>query len=172
MEELFLYINSTLMPVHSRHLNAPYDKNAWETNGSIDLIGLYGVIDRVIEKAHSTIEMSKDTKLWNLQKRLWYFAHTDIQLSLLGDGIEAWKRYRDSSSLSLPLSLEDELTLVFYIFIYHEASEKKIQTLRALLSELWILDIPNSLLQLCKEQVLEKKPLPEKWPFEKKSASL
>ena len=156
------------MPVTLRHLQQteiPQDSR----NTTIDENGLYQAIDRIIEQAHQTIELSIDSKLWNLRKRLWYFAYTDTKLSQMGDAIEAWKNYRNSSNIRLPIGLEDELTFIFYIFLYHENPEIKEKNIREILTQLGVQSIPNSLIQLCNQKPLERRLYPEEWPDFSKS---
>ena len=149
------------MPVHIEHL---YPSNPRPRNTAIHEIGLYWIIDSIIKKAHETVEMSDTSKLWNLRRRLWYFAYTDTKIWLLGDAITLWKEYRNKNNISLPLSHEDELTLIFYIYIYHEEADTKVQNIHEILARLGVTNIPNSLIEMCTQKPIQRRLYPEDWP--------
>jgi hypothetical protein len=116
-----------------------------------DVLWLYSVIEKVTQKAHDTHMLTPRWSIESMRQKVWYFAYTDTNLAITWEAIELWKSFRRESLMSLPICLEDELAIIFYIFIYHEKPEIKKNAIVSILRWLWIKDIPKEILILCQE---------------------
>lgn len=121
----------------------------------LDILWLYSAIDRVIEASRTIIELPSHDTIERLRLRTGYYAYTDSQSHMIWMAIEAWKGFRNTHALTLPIKNEDELALIFYIYICHD-KEKEI-TLRKILSELWVKDGMEDIISLWENKPLGRK---------------
>lgn len=117
-----------------------------------NLIGLYQVIESVVWKAHEVRNIEEQDVLGKMRQRAWYFLYTNPKW--MDDAMHEWVEFRNSHWVSVPLCLEDEIALIFYIYIYHDSN--KWEHVQDLLKWICNPDTIESITHLCNDRERER----------------
>lgn len=110
-----------------------------------NVLGLYGVIDTVIERAHEVQGVENKTPLDSIRKRAWYSLY--VHPKWMDTAIDRWVDFRTQNSIQLPISLEDELAIIFYLYLCHDDNKEK--HMKDICNNLGIPGVTKSIIPLC-----------------------
>ena len=114
------------------------------------------VIETIKADALKNTSLESRWSIESLRVLCWYHSQAHPGLSLMREAHETFTNFKEKNWISLNINLEDELTLIFYIFIYHEESvEKKKDFLDSILTELTWWDFAREILTLCEREPLK-----------------
>jgi len=113
-----------------------------------NIIGLYQAIDSTIEASHNIQTLPPNDSLERMKLRAWYYNYVHPQW--MDEAIHMWVEFRSQNNISIPVGLDDELAIIFYLYICHDTDKE--QVLESILENISAPELIKVLRPLCNEE--------------------
>lgn len=126
-----------------------------ENTTCANLLGLYTTVEETLKKCHNIQEIKNNSILDSLKNRTWNYLY--VTPKGMDNAIHNWVEFRTMHNISLPISLEDELAIIFYIYICHDTNKQ--ETIKSIFSQIWANEVLPFVKELCWENTTIHYPI-------------